>query len=324
MAARPADARAVDARPPASRRRRIAVLDAPCNLGLRPPKPGAAPGAAKLAAALRGRGLLEKLGAEDAGRLTPPAYAPDPDPETWYRNGQGLEAFSPILADHVGRIVRSGRFALVLGGDCSVLIGSMLGLKALGRYGLVFIDAHDDFSVIRDLDRYKGILAAAGLDLGIVTGRAPGGLGDLRGQKPYVREEDVVLFGLSREEPSDSEYFATEVLDTTAMRQIRVQEVRERGPEAAAREALATLAARPLDGFWIHLDVDVLDKRHMPAVDSPNPDGLDYDQLGAALRALLGDPRVAGMDLTIYDPELDPDGVYGDRLTETLAGAFAR
>jgi len=301
--------------------RRIALLDAPCNLGLRPPKPGAAPGAGQLAAALRARGLLEKLHARDAGRLPVPAYSPDPDPETWFRNGQEHKAFAPVLADHVGPILRGGEFALVLGGDCSILIGCALGLKTLGRYGLVFIDAHDDFSVIRDLDRYKGILAAAGLDLGIVTGRAPGGLGDLRGVGPYVREEDAVLFGLSRE-PADSEWFATEILDTTAMHQLPVQRVRELGPVAAARDALAFLDARPLDGFWIHLDVDVLDAKHMPAVDSPNPDGLDYEQLGAALRVLLADARVVGMDLTIYDPELDPEGVYGDRLVEMLIGAF--
>ena len=299
----------------------IECIDAPTNLGLRPPSPGLAPGTAKLASALRARGLLEKIGAKDGGRLTPPDYSPDPDPETWFRNGQGHKAFAPVLADRVAGIVRARRFALVLGGDCSVLIGSMLGLKPLGRYGLVFIDAHDDFSVVRKLDDYKGFLAAAGLDLGIVTGRAPGGLGDLRGQKPYVREEDVVLFGLSRE-PADSEFFATETLDTTAMHQLPVQRIRELGPEPAARAALSHLAAQPLDGFWIHLDVDVLDAKHMPAVDSPNPDGLDYDQLGAALRVLLADPRVVGMDLTIYDPELDPEGVYGDRLTQMIVRAF--
>jgi len=38
---------------------------------------------------------------------------------------------------------------------------------------------------------------------------------------------------------------------------------------------------------------------------------------------LLADPKAVGMDLTIYDPELDPEGAYGDRLTEMLIGAFA-
>ena len=57
--------------------RAVECLDAPSNLGLRPPKPGAAPGVAKLATALWARGLLEKIGASDGGRLTPPDHSPD-------------------------------------------------------------------------------------------------------------------------------------------------------------------------------------------------------------------------------------------------------
>jgi arginase len=62
----------------------------------------------------------------------------------------------------------------------------------------------------------------------------------------------------------------------------------------------------------------------MPAVDSPNPDGLQLDQLRDALRVFLADPRVVGMEVTIYDPDLDPDGKHGDALADMLAGAFRR
>ena len=303
--------------------RPVALLDAPCNLGLRPPRPGAAPGAALLAAAMRERNLRERLGAEDAGVLEPPAYSPDPDPETWFRNGQGLLAFAPVLADRVASLVSAGRFAFVLGGDCSVLIGSMLGLRSLGRYGLVFLDAHDDFSPARELAKYHGFLAAAGLDLGVVTGRAPGGLNDLRGLRPYVREDDVVLFGQSPD-PNDAEFFDTEAIEATAIHRMTVARIRELGPGPAARSALELLSVRPLDGFWVHLDADVLDQKLMPAVDSPNPDGLDFEQLGDALGVLLSDPNAVGMDLTIYDPELDPEGTHGDRLADTLVRAFGR
>ena len=53
---------------------RIAVVDAPSNLGLRPPAPGVVPGCYKLAGALRDRGLIARLGARDAGYVTPPRY----------------------------------------------------------------------------------------------------------------------------------------------------------------------------------------------------------------------------------------------------------
>ena len=59
--------------------RRIAVLDAPSNLGLRPPTPTSVPGCAKAPGALRDHGLLGRLGARDAGCHTPPRF----DPGEW-------------------------------------------------------------------------------------------------------------------------------------------------------------------------------------------------------------------------------------------------
>ena len=56
--------------------RRIAILDAPSNLGLRPPTETSVPGCAKAPGALRDHGLLARLGARDAGCLTPPRYDP--------------------------------------------------------------------------------------------------------------------------------------------------------------------------------------------------------------------------------------------------------
>jgi arginase family enzyme len=34
---------------------------------------------------------------------------------------------------------------VVLGGDCSMLLGSLLGMAGRGRHGVVFIDGHIDF-----------------------------------------------------------------------------------------------------------------------------------------------------------------------------------
>ncbi|RSS72831.1 arginase family protein, partial [Streptomyces sp. WAC05292] len=61
-------------------------------------------------------------------------------------------------------------------------------------------------------------------------------------------------------------------------------------------------------GFWVHLDADVLDPSVMPAVDSPDPGGLFPGELADLLRVLIGSPRCVGLNVTIYDPDLDPDG----------------
>lgn len=299
----------------------IVVIDAPSNLGLRPPAPGVEPGVRKLPEALRATGLLQRLRAHDGGRVDAPPYSPAADPAIGFRNGAALRDYSQTLADRLMPLLAQDRFVLVLGGDCSVLIGSGLALKQRGRYGLAFIDAHDDFSFIRDRRRYHGLLTAAGLDLGLATGHGPAALSDLRGRSPYFRTGDVVHLGLVVADQDRIDY-EVESFERSGIHAIDAEAIRRLGAERAGREARARLEAMPTDGYWIHLDADVLAERVMPAVDSPNPGGLDFDQLRAVLARLLASPKAVGMELTIFDPDLDPDGRLARRLADTVASAF--
>ena len=110
--------------------RRIAVVDAPSNLGLRPPTATSVPGCAKAPGSLRDSGLLARLGARDAGCITPPRY----DPAGW-QPGDGVAQADEIavfvrrLADRIGAVLASGDFPVVLGGDCSILLGAGLAMR---------------------------------------------------------------------------------------------------------------------------------------------------------------------------------------------------
>jgi len=301
---------------------RIVAIDAPTNLGLRPPQPGREPGVRRLPDALRNAGLLTALGARDAGRVEAPPYSPLPDHVIGFRNGAAVRDYSQRLADRLHPLLGQGDFVLVLGGDCSVLLGSGLALKQRGRYGLAFIDAHDDFSFVRDRDRYQGYFTAAGLDLGLATGHGPAALSDLRGRSPYFRTDDVIHLGLVLGEDDRRDY-EFESFERSGIHRIDAAAIRRDGAAAAGRAARARLEAMATEGFWIHLDADVLAQRIMPAVDSPNPDGLEFAELRALLAPLLASPKAAGLELTIFDPDLDPDGTHARALSAAIAGAFA-
>src|SRR5688572_22486651 len=118
---------------------RYAIIEAPSILGLRPS------GVEGLSDALLGRGLAERLGARRAERLTTPPYSSERDPITQTLNAQAIAAWSPQLADAVERVLAAGEYPVVLGGDCSILLGSMLAFRRRGRFGLLFIDGHADF-----------------------------------------------------------------------------------------------------------------------------------------------------------------------------------
>ncbi|MFD8204722.1 arginase family protein, partial [Streptomyces sp. NPDC059701] len=173
--------------------RNIMVMDAPSNLGLRPPAPGTVPGCYKLAGALRDNGLVARLGALEGGVVVPPRY----DRGDWQEgdgvfNAPALAAYTRTLADRIEKQVSAGHFTLVLGGDCSIQLGAALALRRLGRYGLASIDASPDFRHPGISDR---IGAAGGEELALATGRGQKDLTDLEGLGPYLRDDDVRLFG---------------------------------------------------------------------------------------------------------------------------------
>jgi arginase len=98
--------------------------------------------------------------------------------------------------------------------------------------------------------------------------------------------------------------------------------LRESGSAVAASEVLARVARADLEGFWIHVDADVIDPRLMPAVDSPTPGGPSLDELAEFLAPLTHHPRALGMELTIYDPRLDSDGACARRLVDLLVNVL--
>jgi len=294
--------------------RSIVVVDAPTNLGLAPPGPGREPGVRKLAQTLREQGLVARLGATDGGAVARPPYAAALDPSTGVLNGAALEAFSLDLADRVGAVLREGRFPFVLGGDCSILLGSMLALRRRGRFGLVFIDGHLDF---RHPGNSERVGAAAGADLALVTGRGPGRLANIDGLGPLVRDDDAVALGEREDYPEWRDIHDTDitVLD--------LWEVRSRGVAEVALEAVEKMEASGVEGFWVHLDADVLDDAVMPAVDSRQPDGLGYAELMELLKPLLNSTLATGMQVTIFDPELDEGGKIAGEFTDALIEAFS-
>jgi arginase len=267
-------------------------------------------------ARLRELGLRERLGAIDAGCIGAPEYRPGRDAATGIRNVHEIADYSRALAQAVGHQLDADRFPLVIGGDCSILLGSLLALYRRGRYGLVFVDGHEDLQTPA-VSRTGG---AAGMDLALAVGIGPAELSALGGDGPLVRAADVSLVG-PRDDPTW--YAGLDVASARdAMGMLLLEDMRRMGVAAAGVSVARRIAQSGVRGAWIHVDVDVLDDAVMPAVDSRQPGGLSYDELGAVLRPILDTGRVAGMQVTIYDPDRDPDGVAGRALVDWLASVL--
>ena len=259
----------------------LQLLTAPTNLGNRPyESDGTARHTDRGPARLREHGIVERLGARDLGDVVAAPYRDFVRPRGGVRN-------EDLVLDHVQRLARAiprDGFTLVLGGDCSTLLGCLLATRA---EGLVFFDGHSDFNTPATSET-GGV---AGMDLALVTGR-----GDTPLAQRFVQDENVVTVGIR--DIGDAKFRSATTAD----------------------EILAHLGDR---NFFIHVDADVLDPEYMPFVDSPEPGGLSPEELTSLLRPLVHHPRAAGMELTIYDPRDDHDGRGAELLVDILANTFA-
>jgi arginase len=289
-----------------TRPRPYAIIEAPSILGLKPT------GVEKLPEELLRHGLADRLEARRAVRLPTPSYSFERDPQTNTLNARAISEWSPRLADAVEQVLDAAEFPLILGGDCSILLGSMLALRRRGRYGLLFIDGHADFYHPEINPNGE----AASMELAFVTGHGPRLLTDLEGRGPLVRYEDAFAFGF-RDAHEQAQYGACPL--PANLRSFDLATVRELGVERAAQAALEHLTRAELDGFFIHVDADCLNDDIMPAVDYRLPGGFDWEELACTLRVALASGRAVGLEVTIYNPNLDRDGSAGRGLADMLS-----
>lgn len=289
--------------------RPYAILEAPSTLGL------ATEGVERLPDKLLEFGLADRIHARRAGQLAVPPKESTPDPETGTLNAKAIAGWSPKLADAMESVLDEAEFPVVLGGDCTIVLGSLLALKRRGRYGLLFIDGNADFFQPEAEPNGEG----ASMDLAFATGYGPKLLTDIEDRGPLVRSEDVVAFAYRDHE--DQEEYGSQPLPED-LKALDLPSVRAMGIEAAMREAIGHLTRPELDGFFIHLDADCLDDAIMPAVDFRVPGGLSWDELETALRIAMASGKAVGIEVAIYNPRLDKDGSAGRGLANVLAAAL--
>jgi arginase len=287
--------------------REVELVGVPANSG------GTVDGVARAPAVLRECGLpaalADRPGFTDAGDLALPA-------PRFRRGPSGLLAEDALIT-MIGRVagaVRAargrGRFPVVLGGDCPVMLGGLAALQdERDRPGLLFVDGHED--AWPPLASPTG--EAADCELGLALGLFDAALDRrLRGVLPRIRGADVIAIG-----PRDHDELAAAGVPTLAGR-LRAL-IRPAGFDAVKG---ATAAALPAP-WWLHTDLDVLASTELAAVDYPQPGGLTWEQLTEITSAALASEGCAGWSVCIYNPDLDPGRKGADDIIGYLSKAIA-
>lgn len=227
-------------------------------------------------------------------------------PETIAAARELAGALRTGLRDH------PGRRPLIVGGDCSLLLGVFAWARAArGDVGLWIVDGHPDYFDARASETGE----TADLELAVLTGDGPAALVGLAGAVPMVSAGHVALIGhrtagLDPASAAELSRLPAEMLTEDALTVTG-------DPHGAGRRA-AAWASRLRMPMWLHVDVDVLDPSVMPAVTYPQPGGPGFDQLAAVLAPLAASPDLLGVSVADFRPDLDADGRHAARLVALL------
>ena len=290
----------------------MALIGAPLDLGAG--RRGVDMGPSAIRYAGLAEHLAEKLGisTSDFGNVDAPVAESTPVGQ------ESARYLQPILelCDRVARLVAAargqGHTPLVLGGDHSVALGSLVGMaSAHGPGGVVWIDAHGDLNTpeTSPSGNVHGMVLAAALGLG----------GDTFAyddwKLPAVEPGKLALVGVRSLDNGERERLKH--LDAKVFTMSEIDRV---GIEPCMHEALAHVSGSAF--LHVSLDMDVIDPEVAPGVGTPVRGGLSYREAHLAMELVAEAGTADSFDVVEVNPVLDRENATGKLAVELVASAL--
>jgi arginase len=297
--------------------RTLGIIGAPSSSG------AFAPGQEKSPQALRDAGLVRRMrdagiDVVDHGDLPTRRWHADPAHPRAQNVGAVVETATDV-AGAVAGIVHARQLPIVIGGDCTIAVGTVAGLTTTNRrLGLVYFDLHADLNVPDSVP--EGALDWMGMSHLLGEDRATPELSRFGLSIPLLDDADVCVFAHG---PNRATAWEREVIARRNLRTVPVADVAA-DPEGAVAAALAALVPR-IDRLLVHFDVDVVDFTDAPLSENTGRnEGLTLEQAFRALRVFVASPAISALTITELNPDHgEEDGATLKRFVAGLVDALA-
>ena len=267
------------------------------------------PGNENDAQAYRDVHLLARLQAAgckavDDGDVAIPSYLPHhsiPPIRSW----PGPRIVWDCVSERITPVLqRSGQVPLLIGCDCSVVVGTTQALlhASSQEIRVLYIDGDFDDSP-PDSRRSQ---SAASCAVWLLTNNSPFWAG------PALRPSQVSVIGWTNASRSGQ----------AGINSISLADIRRSKPREVAQQVLRSVPASA--SLLVHVDIDVLQSREMPAAYFPHAEGMTLSELGELLGVLLKDPRIRIIEISEYAALRDFEQVSGGKLVDVLCEALKR
>ena len=281
------------------RHSQVVVLGAPLDLGAGRRGVDMGPSAMRLAG-LNAKLPLLGYEVEDLGNVSAAQQESTPSgPENAKYLAQ-IAATCATLAARVEKVIHTGKFPLVLGGDHSIAIGTVSGVSQALRLrhetiGLIWIDAHADMNT-PDSSPSGNV---HGMPLACCLGCGPRELTHIFDYAPKVQGKKVVLVGLR-----DVDRHERRAVRESGVTAFTMRDIDERGLRSVMEQAIA-LATEGASGFHLSLDMDAVDPDEAPGVGTPVRGGMTYREAHLAMETICDSNRMLSMEVVEVNPVLD-------------------
>jgi arginase len=271
-------------------------------------------GQAQAAPVLRESELAAALpGATMTADVTTPA--PDPARGSMFANEAALLAMVDGVYGRVRESLLGGRFPMLYGADCAVLLGALPALRdEQGAAGLLFLDAHEDATTVEASPDGEAANMEIALLLGLTGHDSPA---PIRRRLPALDPDAIVMLG-QRDEGYRRPIGVPSIADRVRLHP--AQAVHGQAARIAA-EAAGHLD-RTTPGWWAHIDLDVLHRDDFSACaaasDPSMPGGLRWSDLTTVVGRALRSPKCRGLSVGVYNTDLDPDRRAARRIVRFL------
>jgi len=292
--------------------REVAVIGAPLDLGAG--RRGVDMGPSAIRYAGLDKQLSEKLGVRvsDSGNVISPVVETTAMGDEKARYLAQILDLCDRLATLVAEAARRGAMPLVLGGDHSVALGSLVGMaQARGAGGVVWVDAHGDLNTpaTSPTGNVHGMVLAAALGLAGDEFRRDGW------PLPAVEPGKLALVGVRSLDDGERE-----LLHRLDAKVFTMSEVDRIGVEPCMQEALAHASG----GTFLHVsfDMDAVDPDYAPGVGTPVRGGLSYREAHLAMETVAESELLDSLDVVEVNPILDRENTTGQLAVELVASAL--
>lgn len=206
------------------------------------------------------------------------------------------------LAQAVEKSLKTGNLPFVVGGDHSLGLGSMAGVKAAAEeeYAVIWIDAHADLNITESSPSGN----IHGMPLGASTGLGDEVLTSLYVNDQKVKPENIYIIGLRSVDEGEEVIIREHGINIW-----RMTDIRERGMESVIQELQDMLAESGIRKIHLSYDIDSLDSRLVPGTGTPVEDGLEIDESKALVKSIISTGKVGSIDFVEFNPVIDKDDI---------------